>query len=86
MKLKYKWNIIIYLKKWLKTGYLVQLIDGDDQMFELLLENVGSSEIEKLSSGIDRDLLGKLQKELVHQVGVLHDDRNLLKWERKKLF
>jgi hypothetical protein len=56
---------------------LVKFINRSDQKLELLLENIGSSEVKELKSGFDRNLLRKFQKELVDEVRVLDNDGNL---------
>ena len=57
---------------------LVQFINSNDQILELLLQNVGRAQIQKLTSGLDRNLFRKFEKKFVDQVRVLDDDGHLL--------
>ena len=61
-----------------RKKYLIQLIDGNDEVLQLLFEDIGRSEVEKLTSGLDGYLLRELQEQLVDEVRVLDHDRNLL--------
>jgi len=57
---------------------LVQFINSNDQILELLLQNVSRAQIQKLTSGLDRNLFRKFEKKFVDQVRVLDDDGHLL--------